>query len=155
MGMARLATIKRLAASLLKCGRSKIRIDPERIREAGEAITREDVRKLIRKGVVKKVRTERERNPQAKYRQMQKKRGRRRGPGRRKGAKGAREGQKTEWLKRIRAQRKLLSELREKGRIDRRTYRRVYRLAKGGMFRSKKHLLTYLREHELIKGEGK
>ena len=82
---------------------------------------------------------------------LQKKKGRRRGPGSRKGAKGARQGEKTEWLKKVRAQRRLIRILRDKGVIEKSVYRKVYRLIKGGMFRSKKHLLVYLKENEFLK----
>lgn len=145
-----------MAADLLKCGITKVWIDPEKVEEAKKAITREDVRKLIKKGVIKKIKEKREKNPEAKKKMLQKKKGRRRGPGSRKGAKGARQGEKTEWLKKVRAQRKLIKILRDKGVIERSVYRKIYRLIKGGMFRSKKHLLAYLKDHELLKeGENK
>ncbi len=149
--MSDIKSIKRIASRLLKCGITKVWIDPERINEAKKAITREDVRKLIKQGIVKKIKEDKEKNPEAKYKAMQKKRGRRRGPGSRKGAKKAREGKKKKWMLKIRAQRKLLRTLRDKGVIDTSTYRKVYRLSKGGMFRSKKHLLTYLEENELLR----
>ncbi len=149
--MSDIKSIKRIASRLLKCGITKIWIDPKRINEAKKAITREDVRKLIKQGIVKKIKEDKEKNPEAKYKAMQKKRGRRRGPGSRKGAKKAREGKKKKWMLKIRAQRKLLRTLRDKGVIDTSTYRKVYRLSKGGMFRSKKHLLTYLEENELLR----
>jgi large subunit ribosomal protein L19e len=155
MVMATLRSVKRMAASILKCGMTKVWIDPERVDEAKKAITREDVRKLIKKGIIKKIKTLEEKNPEAKYKQMQKKKGRRRGPGSRKGARGAREGEKTEWLRRVRAQRRLIKILRDKGVLERSVYRRIYRLVKGGFFRSKKHLLSYLKEHELLKGDNK
>ena len=154
IAMATLRAVKRMAASLLKCGVTKIWIDPSRVEEAKKAITREDVRKLIKRGIIKKIKTEKEKNPEAKYKQMQKKKGRRRGPGSRKGARGARQGEKTEWLRRVRAQRRLIKILRDKGVIERKVYRRLYRLIKGGFFRSKKHLLEYLKQHELLKEEG-
>ncbi len=151
MLMANIRSVKRMAASLLKCGVTKVWIDPEKVEEAKKAITKQDVRKLIKEGVIKKIREEKGRNPEAKKKALQKKRGRRRGPGSRKGAKGAREGEKDEWLRKVRAQRKLIRILRDKGVIEKNVYRKVYRLVKGGMFRSKKHLLTYLKEHELLK----
>ncbi len=155
MQMATLKAVKKLAASILKCGVTKIWIDPEKIEEAEKTITREDVRKLIEKGVIKKREEEKERHPEAKKKQLQKKKGRRRGPGSRKGARGAREGEKTEWLRKVRAQRRLIKILRDKGVIDRRTYRKIYLMIKGGAFKSKKHLLTYLKDHELLKEEAK
>ena len=49
------------------------------------------------------------------------------------------------WMTRFRAQRSLLTELRGSGQITPTTYRRFYRNAKGGMFRSRAHLLLNLR----------
>jgi large subunit ribosomal protein L19e len=149
--MVSVKSVKRMAADILKCGETKVWIDPERISEVTGAMTRSDVKKLIKKGVIKKIKEEKERHPEAKKKQLQKKKGRRKGPGSRKGAKGARQGEKDEWLKRVRAQRRLLRILRDKGKIDRKTYRKLYRMVKGGAFKSKKHLLIYMKEHELLK----
>jgi len=42
---------KRLAADLLKCGVHRVKIDPKKVEEITEAITREDVKRLIKDGV--------------------------------------------------------------------------------------------------------
>ena len=55
------------------------------------------------------------------------------------------------WISKIRAQRKFLKNLRERRLIDKKTYRRLYRLSKGGFFRSIAHLKLYIKEHKLIK----
>ncbi len=144
-------TVRRMAADILKCGENRIWMDPNAIEEIKKAITREDVRMLIRRKLIKKIKIKEGLNPGKEYRRKQKEKGRRRGHGSRKGAKGARSGDKTEWLIRIRSQRKLLKELKQKGEITPSVYRKVYRLVKGGMFRSKKHLLTYLQENEMLK----
>ena len=48
---------------------------------------------------------------------------------------------KARWMRRIRAQRELLAELRDQKKITPKVYREFYRHAKGGMFRSRAHLL--------------
>ena len=48
-------------------------------------------------------------------------------------------------MRRIRAQRALLRQLRDEKKIPRGVYREFYRRAKGGMFRSRAHLLVNLR----------
>ena len=48
-------------------------------------------------------------------------------------------------MRRIRAQRDLLRELRNGKKIPPKVYREFYRRAKGGMFRSRSHLLVNLR----------
>ena len=142
---------KRLAAEVLGVGVSRIWIDPERISDVEGAITREEIKKLIKEGViaVKPVKG----NSRGRWRIIheKKKKGLRRGPGRRKGCKTARTPKKEVWMNKIRKIRRYLRYLRDHGIIDRRTYRRLYMLAKGGTFRNLSALKTYLTEQGLIK----
>src|SRR5439155_759702 len=71
--------------------------------------------------------------------------------GSRKGGLNARTPQKTRWIQIIRGMRRHLRELRDQGRIDTAIYRRFYRQAKGGMFKSKSHLDQQLRAAGAIK----
>ena len=50
---------------------------------------------------------------------------------------------------RIRGQRALLNELSEKNLISRKTYRDLRQRAKGGFFRSVRHIKLYLTENSL------
>ncbi len=128
--------VRELAARTLGVGKSRIRIvDPK---EAASALTREDVRRLVHKGIIRVL------PPSGVTRRKEKKR-RGRGPGSRK---MMLKRKKERWMARIRAIRKLLRELREKGKIDRKTYRELYRRAKGGEIRSKKHLLSLVEGRE-------
>ncbi len=142
---------KRLAAEVLGVGESRIWIDPTRIEDVEGAVTKEEIRKLIKEGVirVKPVKG----NSRARWRERHEKRkkGRRRGPGKRKGAKTARLSKKEAWMNTIRKIRRYLRYLRDHGVIDRRTYRRLYMLAKGGTFRSLSSLKTYMKEQGLLK----
>lgn len=140
---------KELAAKILKCGKSRVYIDPKGIEDVSEAITREDIRMLIKKGLIKKLPKKGNSRSRIRKRQEQKKKGLRNGPGSRKGTKYARFGRKERWIKTIRAIRDELRRLRNEGKIDKKIYRRYYRYAKGGMFRSRAHLLLHL------KGVGK
>ena len=81
----------------------------------------------------------------------QKKKGKRKGRGSVKGAKKARNPKKQEWMTTIRALRKDLKEMRDANEIDATTYRKLYKMAKGGAFRSKSYMKTYARDHDLIK----
>jgi large subunit ribosomal protein L19e len=82
----------------------------------------------------------------------QKKKGRRTRAGSRHGTYNARSGhKKRRWIKSIRALRRLLSELKENGQIEHKTYTEFYPRIKGGEFRNKKHILTYLDDHDLLK----
>ena len=75
----------------------------------------------------------------------------RKGRGSVKGAKKARNPKKQEWMTTIRALRKDLKEMRDANEIDATTYRKLYKMAKGGAFRSKSYMKTYARDHDLIK----
>ncbi|NOZ81573.1 MAG: 50S ribosomal protein L19e [Candidatus Micrarchaeota archaeon] len=145
---------KRLAARILKCGISRVRILPEAAEKVKAAITGSDIRKLISEGVIKKIKPKEAKRLETRKKLAQKKRGRRRGHGSRRGSKKARMGEKTEWLKKVRPQRRLLRELRDSGKISKKDYRKLYRMVKGGMFRSKKHLLMYINQHGLMGAEN-
>ena len=135
---------RKIAAKVLKCGENRIWIDPTNTK-VKRAITRRDIRGFIKEGIIKKL-------PEKKSAKNEEKRQQK--VGSRKGAKGARIGKKSRWLKVVRPQRKLLKELREKDQLKPHVYRIVYKLVKGNYFRSRAHLMSYLKEKELIK-EGK
>jgi large subunit ribosomal protein L19e len=130
-----------MAADLLKCGESRVWMDPAAGERIGRAITRNDVRGLMADGLIRKAREKKNRREE----------GGKQGAGSRKGAAGARTGPKQKWLHIIRPQRRLLAELRPK--MAPHTYRQVYLLVKGGAFRSKAHLQTYVKEKKLIEGK--
>lgn len=142
---------KRLAAEVLGVGISRIKIDPTRVSEVAQAITREDIRKLIKEGAIW---AEPERGVagySSRIRHKQRVKGRRRGHGKREGGKYARTDPKEVWMNRIRKIRRYLRYLRDHGIIDRKTYRRLYMLAKGGYFTSFASLRLYLKEKGILK----
>ena len=142
---------KILAAQILKCSKNKIWLDPSRLDEIKEAITKIDIRNLINQGIIKRkpyVGTSRFR---ARKRLIQKRKGRRKGLGSRKGKKTARLPRKEKWISKIRLQRKFLKNLKEKGVISKGSYQDIYLKSKGGFFRSKRHLKVYIEEHGLGK----
>jgi large subunit ribosomal protein L19e len=118
--------------------------DPEREAEVARAITREDMRRLIAKGVVKRKRDVGTSRGRARKLAEKKRKGRRIGRGSRKGTDNARFPKKKRWMLKIRSQRKLLKELRDKGEIVKALYRKLYLKAKGGVFRSKAHMLGFI-----------
>lgn len=136
-------SVRRMAAQLLKVGESRVWIDPESIERVETAITREDVRRLIEDGVIRKRPPSTPSRGRWRIKREKRKKGRARGPGSRK---GPRMDEKDLWIARVRAQRKFLKMARERGLIDARTYRRLRALVKGGMFKSVSHLKTHLRE---------
>ena len=50
----------------------------------------------------------------------------------------------------IRPLRKMLKDLRENEKIERSAYRKLYRMAKGGAFRSRNHMKLYMKEHGIL-----
>ncbi|MEM3085859.1 MAG: 50S ribosomal protein L19e [Halobacteria archaeon] len=138
--MGGLRTQRRMAASLLGVGAHKVWMDPEKGEDIAKAITREDVRGLIADGSIRRIFN---RGPsRGRWRAFKALRdyGHRKGPGSRKGARGARMGHKGPWIKRIRLQRARLQSLRDAGALKRRAYRDLYRRAGGAQFRNLAHL---------------
>lgn len=132
-------TVRRIAADILGVGEKRIRFDPEKISDVRNAMTRADVVDLIGKKVIVLL-------PVKGRRKKEKKR--KRGEGSRKGK--PRGKQKEAWMTRVRAQRALLKKLIESEVLDKENKRYIYLKIKGGAFRSKKAMLTYLKENELI-----
>ena len=141
-----LKTQHRLAADILKVGLGRVWMDSEALEEISGAVTRDDVRKLIKEGKIKAKQKRGISRYRARKLAAQRAKGRRRGHGSRKGAKYARYPKKQRWMSKIRAIRRRLKELRDSGKIDRSTYRKLYLLAKGGVFRSKGHVDFYIKE---------
>jgi len=134
---------KKLAARILKIGESKVWLDPTKIKDIEAAITKIDIRKLIKKGYIKAL-------PE-KVKKPKEERKRRRGPGSKKGSKHATLTAKERWISVVRPLRKMLKELRASNQIDKATYRKLYLLVKGGMFRSRSHLRIYLEQRGILK----
>lgn len=141
---------KRIAADILNVGEGRVWIDPERTAEVSTAITRTDVKQLIGEGAIKAKPEESISRDSARKRMKQRSKGRRSGPGTRKGAKEGRKSQKEEWIGKVRALRRELRELRDEGEIDSSKYRELYRRVKGGAFRSKEHLKSYLKTRGIL-----
>ena len=142
---------KRMAAEILKCGENRVYFDPYLIDEIKMAITREDIRNLVKEGIILK----KYKQGNSKYRKNllheRRKKGRARGIGKRKGTKYARLPKKKRWMNRIRPQRRELKKLRDRKLITTATYRKLYKNAKGGMFTSVAQMNRYIKEEEFIR----
>ncbi len=146
-----LITQRRMAASILDVGLEKVWFDPEGIEPITSAVTREDIRRLINKGAIQVKKEDGQSKYWTRFRRQQKAKGRRKGQGKRSGGKNARFPQKQRWMSTIRPLRRILKELKEAGKIDSATHRRIAAMAKSGIFKSKAHLETYLKENKIIK----
>ena len=142
---------KRIAAKLLKVGKKHVKFDQDNLSDIKEAITKADLRSLIGQRIINLKQYQSQSHSRARKTAEQKRKGRRKGQGSRKGKKTARLPQKREWINKVRLQRDLLTSLKEKELITNKTYREMRAKAKGGLFRTRKHLSLYLKEHNLIK----
>jgi large subunit ribosomal protein L19e len=133
-----IATVRRLAADIMDVGENKVRINPDGLKEAEGALTRSDVKGLIEKGVIRKAK------PQGRAST-----GRigRTGHGHRRGTPV---DSKTVWMQKIRAQRNVYRMLVSSKALKQASKRAVYSKIKSGMLRSKRALLIYLKEANLV-----
>ena len=142
---------KRMAAIILKCGETRVWIDPNRQEDVADAITRADIRTAIESGTIRALPKQGISRGRTRYRLAQKAKGRQRGPGSRKGTSGARTPKKRNWIQTIRPIRAELKALRDSEKITRKTYRAFYMKAKGGQFKSRKNLISHLQMGGLLK----
>jgi large subunit ribosomal protein L19e len=142
---------KRMAAEILKCGHTRVWIDPNRIEDVADAITRADIRTAIESGTIRAKPQKGISRGRARYMAAQKAKGRRRGQGSRKGTSGARTPRKRRWIQTIRPIRVELAKLRDEGKITKKVYREFYMKAKGGMFKSRNNLLMHLKTAGYLK----
>ena len=146
---------RRMAASILKCGESRVWMDHDRIDEIAKAVTKSDIRVLIGGKAIKSRQIKGISDGRKKFNTKQRKKGRRTGHGSRKGARYARLPRKERWIRTIRPIREYLKTLRDEKKIDKATYRRYYMRAKGGEFRNKHHLQTHMTTDGILKEDKK
>jgi large subunit ribosomal protein L19e len=142
---------KTLASKVAKVGTGRIRIDPANASQVKEAITKADIRDLIDQDVIKVMPLVRNSKARARARAAAKKKGRQKGAGSKVGRATARSPPKKEWINRIRLQRKIIKSFKESGRLSTGDWKVLYRRAKGGFFRNKRHLLQVIEQGKMLK----
>src|SRR3989344_9238947 len=97
---------KRLAAQILKCSPKRILFDQNRLDEIKESITKADLKSLIKDRAIIRKPVKGISRVRIRRRKVQKRKGRQKGPGSRKGKRTARLSKKREWINIIRIKRK-------------------------------------------------
>lgn len=136
---------RRMAQEVLKCGRDRVYFDPNKTEDISEAVTRSDIKGLVKNKIITKKQKKGVSRGRARHIAAQKAKGKRKGPGSRKGGTYARFPKKRRWIQTIRPIRRKLREYRDGEYIDKATYRKFYLQAKGGMFRSVSHMETHMK----------
>ncbi len=147
----KLSTQRRLAADVMKCGETRVWMDPQFEDEISLAITRDDIRRLVDEGAIQRKPIRGVSRGRARFNLRQKRKGQRVGAGTKKGKSTAKLSGKDRWMMKIRPMRKELRKLRSEGKISPRVYRDLYLKAKGNAFRNTAHLRTYISERRLSK----
>ena len=137
---------RRIAARILRVGENKVWMNPLRLNEIKEAITKQDVLDLIKDGAM----TIREKTGiKTKVKRKRK------GPGKKKGK--SRRG-KRDYMMKIRKLRRFIKLLKENSIINTPEARKMRALSKSGYFKSQRHLkehITGIMKRDLSKLEKK
>ncbi len=149
-----LSVQKRIASEVLDCGVNRVWIDNDKADEVSMAITRDDIRRLVEKGIISKRQEEGISRHRARHRHEQRKKGRRRGHGTMKGPKYSRVPRKRRWINTIRPLRKALKEMYDEQEVTTAVYRKLYRMATGGAFRSVEYMKSYMKDHGMYEKGG-
>jgi large subunit ribosomal protein L19e len=147
--MTNLTNQRRLASRIMKVGKNRVWINPDKIEDVESAITREEVRKLVHEKAIAAAPIKGVSRGRAKVIQAKKRRGRRKGPGSKSGTPRAVISKKEAWMTKIRSLRRKLRELKANRTITEGNYRELYMIAGSGRFSSIADMERYAKAHDM------
>ena len=138
---------KLLVSRIVGVGVNRVRFDSEHLDDVADAITRDDIRSLITANTISIKSFKGTSRGRAKTKKIQKsKRGA--GQGSKKGRKGAREGKKAVYVKKVRSLRYILKIAKDRKEIDNNIFKSIYKKIGGNTIRNRAHLRTVISEEQ-------
>lgn len=149
--MSNVRTQKRIAAKVLKIGETRVWVNPDAAVDVAQAMTRDDVREIVKQGLIQEKPAKKQTRARAKKKVALKRKRKGVSHGKRRGTASGRKSSKTKWMEKIRAQRKFLRKLKDEEKIEVSVYRKYYLRIKGGNYATIKQLKESMKTDGVLK----